>query len=169
MHANTIPQELSTGLPFRMGIFAFAGIGWDALMTLLQHVIAGTLERSLLLPVSPWMFIAYGFTPLGIYPLALLGHRLGLKYPSRLLLFLLGFFVFELLFGLSLREFDIVAWNYNWNLDPRWTLDGIVTWHPAFLISWTLFVAAAHLLDSVLRASYPSISRAMKNYFLSGR
>ena len=50
-----------------------------------------------------------------------------------------------------------MPWNYDWYLSSKWTLLGIITWHPAFLTAWIVFLMVVEWLDTVLRKSYPVI------------
>jgi hypothetical protein len=157
--------EYKKGLFFRIIVFCFMGLGWDVLMTLLQQIVSGKLTIHAQCPASAWMYLAYGGIPLLFYPVTQMCRFLRFPYVLRILVLLLVFYVVEYNFGSTLRMFGIMPWDYNWYLDPIWTLDGIITWHPAFLVAWTVFVVLAGWLDSVLRVSYPTIQENLSEYW----
>jgi len=158
-------DDYKQGLIFRIALFAFMGLGWDVLMTILQQIIAGKLNISLLCPASAWMYLAYGSVPLCFYPIDQGTRYLKFPFGARVLTFMLVFYVFEFSFGATLRHFGAMPWNYNWYLNPKWTLDGLITWHPAFLVAWAVFVMLGGCLDTTLRKSYPVIKQQLIDYW----
>ncbi len=158
-------NEYKEGLLFRIAVFAFMGIGWDILMTILQQIISGKITLSILCPASGWMYLAYGSVPLFFYPIDRVGRFFRSPFGLRVLIFMLIFYIFEYCFGATLRHFGATPWDYNWYLDPKWTLHGLITWHPAFLAAWAVFVILGGSLDSTLRTSYPEIRRQWIQYW----
>jgi len=158
-------EEFKKGLVFRIFIFAFLGIGWDVCMTFLQQLVSGRADHNALCPASVWMFLAYGTLPLFFYPLVTLAGHLRLSYPLRILVLLAVFYTVELLFGITMRSFGIMPWNYDWYLSSKWTLLGIITWHPAFLTAWIVFLMVVEWLDTVLRKSYPLIGQNLAEFW----
>jgi hypothetical protein len=158
-------QEFKKGLIFRIIIFAFMGIGWDICMTFLQQVVSGRADQDALCPSSMWMFLAYGSLPLFFYPLVALTKHFRFPYTLRILVLLSVFYSVELLFGITMRSFGIMPWNYDWYLSPCWTLKGIITWHPAILAAWIVFLVLVEWLDTVLRKSYPLISGNLEEFW----
>ncbi len=158
-------NEYRQGLAFRMGMFSFLGLGWDVLMTFLQQIIAGKVTINALNPASAWMIIAYGSIPLLFYPVTSFGRFLKLPYAARVAIVLAVFYLIEFIFGYTLRIFGVTPWNYDWYLDPKWTLSGIITWHPVILAVWVIFVILVEWIDAFLRASYPEIQYKMKEFW----
>lgn len=157
-------ERYKKGLLARMLVFAFLGMGWDVLMTFIQQALAGKLTIHALNPASAWMYLAYAGAPLFFYPVRTGAQRLGFPYPLRVLVALAVFYAAELIYGWALRSFGIMAWNYDWNLDPRWTLRGIITWHPVFLVAWSVFVMIIDCLDAVFAGSYDVLKQSFRSY-----
>jgi len=158
-------KSYAQGLGFRVALFAFIGMGWDVLMTLLQQIVAGRVDPNASCPASAWMYLAYGGVPLIIYPAASLFKRLGLFYPARLAGLLVVFYLVELGFGSTMRTLGITPWDYNWYLQPKWTFHGLITWHPAFIAAWLVFVALMEWLDAAVRDSYPAIKEKLLDFW----
>lgn len=158
-------EEFKKGLIFRIIIFAFMGIGWDICMTFLQQAVSGRADGNALCPSSMWMFMAYGSLPFFFYPLVTLTKHFRLPYALRILVLLAVFYAVELLFGITMRSFGIMPWNYDWYLSPCWTLDGIITWHPAILAAWIVFLILVEWLDTVLRNSYHLIGQNLAEFW----
>lgn len=134
-------------------------------MTFLQQVISGKVTIHALNPASTWMFLAYGSIPLLFYPVTMFGRFLNLPYAARVAVVLAVFYLIEFMFGYTLRSFSITPWNYDWFLDPKWSLDGIITWHPVILAAWIVFVILVEWIDSGLRESYPAIQTSMGSFW----
>jgi hypothetical protein len=158
-------NEFRQGLVFRIIIFCFLGIGWDVLMTFLQQIIAGRVTINALNPASTWMFLAYGSIPLLFYPVTSFGRFLKLPYAARLAIVLAVFYIVEFMFGFTLRSMGITPWNYDWFLDPKWSLFGIITWHPVMFGAWVVFVILVEWIDTGLRQSYPAIHENMTGFW----
>jgi hypothetical protein len=153
------------GLPARMIIFAFLGLGWDVLMTLLQQVIAGKLTIHALNPASAWMYLAYGGIPLFFYPVRSFGKRIKLPYVAVIAVLLLCFYLIEFIFGFTLRTFGIVPWDYTWYLPAEWTFMGIITWHPVFVAAWLVFVIIVDCIDSILLSAFDGLKASFVSYW----
>ena len=121
-------QAYTRGLAFRIVLFAFIGVGWDVLMTLLQQIVSGSLDRNALCPASAWMYFIYGGIPLIFYPAVHTLKRLRFPYPARLAVLLVIFYAVEFSYGSLLRTLGIAAWDYDWFLQPAWTYRGLITW-----------------------------------------
>ncbi|MEN8131330.1 MAG: hypothetical protein ABFS45_14285 [Pseudomonadota bacterium] len=144
-------KEYTNHFALRLVLFAFMGIGWDVLMTLLQKFISGKITISAICPASAWMYFAYFALPIALYPTAWLVERFTNFYVVKILAFLMVFYCYEFAFGYTLQQFGAIPWSYDWFLDPKWTLMGIITWHPAFLVAWTIFVMLGYELDERFR------------------
>lgn len=158
-------DEYRKGLLFRIVMFAFLGIGWDVLMTILQQIISGKITVSILCPASGWMYLAYCTVPLCFYPIDQTTRYLRFPFGARVLTFMLIFYAFEFSFGATLRHFGATPWDYNWYLDSKWTLNGLITWHPVFLAAWAVFVMLGGCLDTALRNAYPDIRLRLIEYW----
>lgn len=159
MSPSTSPSFLdqyTRGLAFRVGMFAFLGLGWDVFMTFVQQVASGKIQLSALCPASAWMVLAYGGIPLLVYPVTRIGKRLGLGYLARSTTVLIIFYIVEFAFGTATRSFGIRAWDYGDYLDPRWSYHGLVCWHPIILAEWAAFAVLIEWMDEVLRRTYPA-------------
>jgi hypothetical protein len=160
-------NEFKQGLVFRIALFCFIGLGWDVLMTTLQQIISGKLSINALNPASTWMFLAYGSIPFLFYPVTQFGRFLKLPYAGRVAIVLLVFYTVEFMFGFTLRTFGITPWNYDWFLDPSWSLFGIITWHPVIFAAWVVFVILVEWIDSTIRKSYPAIQTNLASFWRS--
>ncbi len=158
-------EEFKQGLMFRMIMFCFLGLGWDVLMTFLQQIISGKITINALNPASTWMFLAYGSIPILFYPVTRFGRFLKLPYAGRVIIVLAVFYTVEFMFGFTLRSFGITPWNYDWFLNPKWSLFGIITWHPVIVTAWIVFVILVEWIDSGLRESYPVIQTSMAAFW----
>jgi hypothetical protein len=159
MGSSTSPSFLdqyTRGLGFRVGMFAFLGLGWDVFMTFVQQLASGKIELSALCPASAWMVLAYSGIPLLVHPVTQLGRRFGLGYLARSAMVLLVFYAVELGFGTATRRFGIRAWDYRDYLDARWSYQGIVCWHPIILAEWAAFAVLIEWIDEGLRRTYPA-------------
>jgi hypothetical protein len=161
------PAEYRRGLLFRIVLFAFIGLGWDVLMTLLQQTVSGKLGTNAICPASAWMYFIYSGIPLVFYPVVGALKRLRFPYPARLIVLLGIFYLIEYGYGSLLRSLGITAWDYNWFLHPRWTSQGLITWHPAFIAAWLAFVAVMEWLDTAVRNSYPAIREQLAAHWRS--
>ncbi len=150
-------REFRQGLVFRVIMFCFLGIGWDMVMTFIQQIIAGRITIDAINPVSAWMMLAYGSIPFLFYPVSSLGRYMKLPYAGRVLVILAVFYFVEFAFGSTMRLFGITPWSYDWFIDPKWSLRGIITWHPVILAAWIVFVMLVEWTDYFLRISYPVI------------
>ena len=158
-------QEFKQGLLFRSIVFAFMGIGWDLCMTFLQQSLSGKINHNGICPVSVWMLLAYGTVPFFFYPLVSVTKHFRFHYVLRLVVLLAVFYAVELIFGLLMRSLNVLPWNYDWYLEPAWTIDGIITWHPAILGAWIICIMLVEWIDTVLRVSYPKIRENLSAFW----
>lgn len=135
----------------RVSIFTFAGMGWDVLMTTLQQIIAGTLGKNAENPASTWMYIPYSMMPFFFYPADCIMNDLKMKYWMRIIPMTSVFYCAELSFGLTMRYFGIIPWNYNWFIAEKWNYEGIISFYPLIAAAWALFVVLSDKLDGYLR------------------
>ena len=152
-------------LTFRLFLFSFWGIGWDILVTLTQHIIAGKTDINLINPASTWMYLAYGGIALVIWPTTNVMKKFKISYVFRIIILLVIFYVIEYLFGSTMYFFGIKPWDYNWNIPASWTYNGIITWHPVILLEWIVFIVIVDCLDAVFIKSWPSLKAAFKSHF----
>lgn len=62
-------KKYRKALFLRILVFAFLGMGWDVLMTTVQMILGGSLDKSAVMTVSTWMYLVYGSIPLVVYPM----------------------------------------------------------------------------------------------------
>ena len=151
-------SQFLSGLVLKCLLFAFWGIGWDLLVTATQKWIAGTQTLDMVYPASVWMFFIYGLIPVLVFPLHKLFEHFKIPYPVRILIFLVLFYAVEYLWGFTFHQLGITPWSYDWNLDPSWTLDGYITWHPIILTEWLIFIIVVYKVHNTLIEHWPAES-----------
>lgn len=145
--------EYKTKMWMRIVVFAMMGMGYDVIVTTIQKILGGKLDINAVQTASTWMFLVYGTIPLIVYPVLFVLKKM--KIPKVLipLVFLLLFYIAEYSWGATFHKFGIEAWNYNWYTPSAFnTANGYISFHPAIIVTWLIFINLAIFLDNKLRS-----------------
>lgn len=156
-------KEYRKALFLRILVFAFLGMGWDVLMTTVQMILGGSLDKSAVMTVSTWMYLVYGSIPLVVYPMERLLLKGKVPRVLGVLFFLILFYFAEYAWGFFFHALHLEPWNYNWYTPKRWNpSSGYVSFHPVILLFWMLFILLGRRLDGTLRSKFSKESAIIR-------
>ncbi len=149
---KTFLDGYTKNLVLRIIVFALFGMGYDVIVTTIQQLLGGHLDINAIQSASTWMFLVYGIIPLVIYPVKFALKKLRIPGYSMPFIFLALFYIAEYSWATLFAKLSIEAWNYNWYTPAGFnTANGYVSFHPAIIVVWLIFVIIALFLDDELR------------------
>lgn len=146
-------REYKTKMWMRVVVFAMFGMGYDVIVVTIQKMLSGKLDINAIQTVSTWLFLIYGTIPLIVYPVLFILRKL--KIPKLVVpfVFLLLLYSAEYSWAATFHKFGIEAWNYNWYTPSEFnTANGYISFHPAIIATWFVFVNLAIFLDNKMRS-----------------